>query len=266
MTSSTGCLKINQTQLNFYRLVPSFTMYTTSSILTFLALTIVYYVSRQYVAYLHYERTRKSFGCPPLSRYPSWDPVFGIDYVRAMMKALKKDMFLQFQIETYAARGAKVWRANFLGNRMVYSAEPENMKAMSTSHKDAFAVEPIRVGNGAITPFTGPGVSSTDGARWQASRDLVKPYFERAGFSNLERLSGHMDCLIGKIPKDGSTVDMQPLFQRWVCFSQLYGGLVPFKLYSTDQLSSSLTHQPTFSLASQLTHSSTLSETGLDVI
>lgn len=146
-------------------------------VLTLAVVAIVYYISRQYVAYLHYERTRKSFGCPSLSQYPSWDPIFGIDYVRAVMKALKMDAFFHFQTDTYEARGAKVWRANFLGNRMVYSAEPENMKAMSTLDRDAFAVGPIRIGNGAITPFTGPGVSSTDGVRWQASRDLVKPYF-----------------------------------------------------------------------------------------
>lgn len=201
----------------FYHLERSVIMYTASTLLAFLAISIVYYIGRQYVEYFHYERTRKSFGCPSLSRYPSWDPIFGIGYVKAMLKALKEDRFLQFQSETYAARGAKVWEANFLGNRMLYSAEPENMKAMSTSHKDDFAVEPIRIANGAITPFTGPGVSSSDGAKWQASRDLVKPYFERGGFSNLDRLSGHVDRLIEKIPKDGSTVDMQPLFQRWVC-------------------------------------------------
>ncbi|TVY82883.1 Cytochrome P450 monooxygenase lepH [Lachnellula suecica] len=190
-------------------------MYTTSTILAFLGTSIIYYVFRQYAEYLRYERARKSLGCPPLSQYPSWDPIFGIGYVKAMLKALKEDRFLQFQSETYAARGAKVWTANFLGNRMVYSSEPQNMKAMSTSHKDAFAVEPIRIANGAITPFTGPGVSSSDGAKWQASRDLVKPYFERGGFSNLDRLSGHMDRLIDKIPRDSSAVDMQPLFQRW---------------------------------------------------
>jgi len=98
----------------------------------------------------------------------------------------------------------------------VYSSAPENMKAMSTSQKDAFAVEPIRIANGAITPFQGRGVSSSDGAKWQESRDLVKPYFERGGFANLERLVQHVDRLLSKIPEDGSTIDMQPLFQRWV--------------------------------------------------
>ncbi|XXG98990.1 hypothetical protein Hte_005323 [Hypoxylon texense] len=156
---------------------------------------------------------RRQFGCPPLRRYPSWEPVLGLDYVAAMIKALKHNRFLEFQKETYA--GSKAWAANFMGNRMVYNSDPENMKALSTSHTDCFAVEPIRVANGAITPFTGRGVSSSDGAKWRASRELVKPYFERAAFSNLDRLSRHVDRLISKIPTDGSTVDMQPLCQRW---------------------------------------------------
>ncbi|KAM0802942.1 putative cytochrome P450 [Usnea florida] len=183
--------------------------------ISILSIAIVYWVGRAILNYIHYERARAKLGCPPMKQYPSVDKLLGLDYVYAMFKALKENRFLEFQTETYSARGSKVWTANFMGNRMIYSSEPANMKAMSTSHKEDFAVEPIRVANGAITPFTGRGVSSSDGAKWQFSRDLVKPYFERAAFSNLERLSTHVDRLISKIPTDGSTVDMQPLFQRW---------------------------------------------------
>ena len=182
----------------------------------FLAVAVLgvgWWLARVALGRLRYERTRRLLGCPPLERYPARDRVLGLDYVWALMRALKEDRVLAFQEETYSAR---VWTANFLGSRMVYSVEPEHMKAVSTTHRDCFAIEPIRVGNGAITPFTGRGVSSSDGAEWAAARKLVKPYFERAGFANLDRLSGHVDRLIGKIPTDGSTVDMQPLLQRWV--------------------------------------------------
>lgn len=191
-------------------------MFTAPLSLSILPLVLLCWVGHSYLSYLHYERTRAQFGCPPLKRYPSWDRILGLDYVYAMFKALKEHRFLEFQTETYSARGSKVWTANFAGNRMVYSSEPENMKAMSTSRNNCFAVEPIRVANGAITPFTGRGVSSSDGPKWQHSRDLVKPYFDRGGFSNLGRLRGHVDRLLNRVPTDGTTVDMQPLFQRWV--------------------------------------------------
>lgn len=178
---------------------------------------IIFFVSRACIRYIQYERMRKQFRCPPHKRYPSRDPILGLDYVWAMVKALKENRFLDFQKETYRATGGKAWAANFLGNRMVYTADAENIKALSTHNMDAFAIEPVRVGNGAITPYTGRGVSSSDGQKWQWSRDLVKPYFDRGGFANVRRLAPHVDRLICKIPLDGSTVDMQELFQRWVC-------------------------------------------------
>jgi cytochrome P450 monooxygenase len=184
-------------------------------IFTGFALAILYVLCR-FVKYIQYERLRKTLGCAPLPIYPSKDKMLGIDYVYAMMKALKMDRFLQFQKDTYAMFNFTAWTANFLGNNMIYSCDAENMKAISTSHRDCFAVEPIRVGNGAITPFTGRGVSSLDGPKWHSSRELVKPYFERAAFSNLGRLAVHVDRLISKIPRDGSSVDMQQLLQRWV--------------------------------------------------
>jgi cytochrome P450 len=182
--------------------------------LSLIPLAVVYWLVCGLLNYLRYERTRKQLGCPPLRKYPARDMILGLDYVYAMLRALKENRFFEFQKETYA--GSKAWTANFLGNRMIYSSEPENMKALSTSHVDCFAIEPIRVANGATTPFTGRGVSTSDGAKWQASRDLVKPYFDRAAFANLNRLAGHVDRLMSKIPTDGSTIDMQPLFQRWV--------------------------------------------------
>jgi len=199
-------------------------------VVALLGLSILYFVGCSFFNYLRYERKRKELGCPPLKRYPGWDPIMGTDYVYAMFRALAENRFLEFNRETYAARGAKTWTATFMGNRMVYSSEPENMKAMSTSHKDCFAVEPIRVGNGAITPFQGRGVSSADGPKWQYSRDLVKPYFERDGFSNIERLREHVDRLVSKIPCDGSTVDMQPLFRRWVSRNTLSSTSYEFEL------------------------------------
>jgi cytochrome P450 len=174
---------------------------------------ITFKILESVTQFFRYERMRKSLDCPPLRKYPGWDLIYGLDFVYANLKALKAHRFLEFQKLNYTT---KVWTANFFGNRMVYSSEGENMKALSTTERDCFAIEPIRVSNGAITPFTGRGVSTSDGEKWQQSRNLVKPYFERAAFTNLDRLGAHTDRLISKIPTDGSKVDMQPLCQRWV--------------------------------------------------
>jgi len=176
-------------------------------------LSIVFRAFKSIAQYVRYERMRKALNCPPLRAYPGWDMMYGLDFVYANLKALKFHRFLEFQKQNYIT---KVWTAKFFGNRMIYSSEGENMKALSTTHRECFAIEPIRVANGAITPFTGRGVSTSDGEKWQQSRNLVKPYFERAAFTNLDRLGLHTNRLISKIPINGSTVEMQSLCQRWV--------------------------------------------------
>ncbi|EAW25753.1 uncharacterized protein NFIA_045730 [Aspergillus fischeri NRRL 181] len=191
-------------------------MFTAPLSIAILSITLLYWVVRVYLNYLRYERTAAQFGCPPLKHYPGWDRILGLDYVYAMFKALKEDRFLEFQTETYSARGSKVWTANFMGNRMVYSSEPENMKAMSTLQRDCFAVEPIRVANGAITPFTGRGVSSSDERDWP-HRDMVTVmrglrlrlqlssflflHRDKEWFATCKRIHGFLDGYIDKAYK-----------------------------------------------------------------
>ncbi|KAL2071164.1 hypothetical protein VTL71DRAFT_12399 [Oculimacula yallundae] len=180
-----------------------------------LLLTCLYCGVRKFVNHIIYTRARKAMGCLPMKRYSHLDPLFGLDYIYAMLSALKQNRFLEYQKELYRSQHAKTFEAKFLGLRMIFSSESENMKAMSTSQQKNFGVAPIRSENGALQPFGGDGVSSTDGHIWQFSRDLIKPYFSRSDYSNLRRLDVHVDRLLEKIPRDGSTFDIQPLFQRW---------------------------------------------------
>ncbi|KAI2601732.1 cytochrome P450 [Hypoxylon sp. NC1633] len=214
------------------------TLFTLHLAVSFLTLTLAYFIGRACLSHLAYERKLAKLGCSSPRRYPSWDRVSGLDYVCAMMRALRKDRLTAFLRDTYAAMGWRPWTANFLGTRMVYTTDPAHMKALSTTHRECFAIEPIRVGNGALAPFTGRGVSSSDGPRWAASRELVLPYFDRAAFTNLNRLRSHADRLLSKIPSDGSTVDMQPLLQRWFLDTStefLFGETVNCLDYSAEE-------------------------------
>lgn len=55
-----------------------------------------------------------------------------------------------------------------------------------------------------------------DGDMWQYSRDLIKPYFSRSGYSDLHRLEAHVDRLLDRVPTDNTTFDLQPLLQNLV--------------------------------------------------
>ncbi|KAL7905491.1 cytochrome P450 [Trichoderma velutinum] len=176
---------------------------------------VVAYVLQSISESISYRRKTKARGCGELKTYPHWDPIWGLDFVVSMSSAFKEHRFLSWMQVTWAKMGRKTFRARFLGMRMVYSSEMENMKAMSTSQWEEFVVEPIRMGNGVAGPVTGRGVSTSDGDFWHYSRGMTKPYFERQGFANTERLKPFTDKLLDLIPTDGAACDMQELIRRW---------------------------------------------------
>jgi hypothetical protein len=176
----------------------------------------IWFLGRWVVAATRYSRKTKSHGCGTLKSYPHREPLLGLDFVLSMSAAFKEHRWLSWMEDTWASVGAKTWQARFMGSRMIYSSEMENMKAMSTSQWQEFVLEPIRVDNGVATPFTGKGVSTADGAFWHRSRDFIKPYFERQAFANLDRLQLTTDRMLDLIPTDGTTFDMQVLIRRWV--------------------------------------------------
>lgn len=180
-------------------------------------MAILYYATRALSKHMHYNREKRARGCGDIKAYRHYDPLFGLDFAYSLSKAFREHRWLAWQKEVHATQKAKTFKANFLGSRMVYSSESDNMKAMSTSHWKDFGIEPLRRANGVIDPIGGPGVSTSDGDLWQFSRDLIKPYFTRSGYSNLGRLEAHVDKLLDLVPRDGSSFDLQPLLQRWVC-------------------------------------------------
>ncbi|KAB8077610.1 cytochrome P450 [Aspergillus leporis] len=163
----------------------------------------------------HYSKQQKARGCGEIKHYRHRDPILGLDFVYTVSKAFKEHRWLPWQQELFAAQGVKTFQANFLGSRAIYTCESENMKAMSTTYWREFGLEPLRRGSGAADPVAGPGVSTVDGPMWDFSRNIIKPYFTRDGYSNLARLEVFVNRLLHLVPTDGSTFDMQPLLQRW---------------------------------------------------
>ena len=65
-----------------------------------------------------------------------------------------------------------------------------------------------------FTPVLGDGIFTTDGAAWEHSRSMLRPNFSRSQVGDLDTFETHVQHLINAIPRDGSTVDLQPLFFR----------------------------------------------------
>ena len=67
-----------------------------------------------------------------------------------------------------------------------------------------------------VNPFIGKGVFSTDGAYWKHSRELIRPMFAKAQISDFAALDIHVNRMMARVPRDGSTVDLQGLLKLMV--------------------------------------------------
>lgn len=61
--------------------------------------------------------------------------------------------------------------------------------------------------------LVGDGLMSTDGLTWKARRAILTPIFAQATHHQ-HLFEQHVTRLLDLIPEDGSTVDLQPLFDR----------------------------------------------------
>lgn len=93
------------------------------------------------------------------------------------------------------------------GNPTLNTIATENVRAINIS-KD-FGAEAMRLAG--MENFCGRGFITTDGETWNQSRKFLKPSFNLNKLRDLTILSNEVDILISGLPKDGTTVDLQPL-------------------------------------------------------
>ncbi|RFU74921.1 hypothetical protein TARUN_7339 [Trichoderma arundinaceum] len=97
-----------------------------------------------------------------------------------------------------------------MGQYFITTIDPENVKALLSSQFSDF-----NSGKKSLFgPFIGDSMLTTDGTLWKHSRALVRPHLGKDQVEDLSRLEGHIQNLFKRLPKDGSTVDLQELFFR----------------------------------------------------
>jgi cytochrome P450 len=154
----------------------------------------------------------KAHGCKPVPAYPHKDPVFGFDLFFEGFKLLKTGGYLSRTQERYGRvnNGVNTFTQLILGDRVVVTCEPENIKSiLATKFKD-FEFPKSR--KEAFLPLLGHGIFTTDGKEWEASRALLRPSFARSLIGDLDIFASHVSKMIARIPQDGSIVDLQELF------------------------------------------------------
>lgn len=163
--------------------------------------------------FLSRRKIRAKHGCLPPPSIPQRDPIFGLDLILQFFKALKENRRNLSMNQLFQVHG-HTFQSVTLGTTAIYTIEPKNLQAVFATDFASWGVEPMRLF--AFEPFVGKGIMCADGAFWEQSRALIKPTFTRAQIADLHltAYSVHVSKLLDLLPKDGSTVDLQPLFSR----------------------------------------------------
>ena len=177
-----------------------------------LTLGLVYYLGQRLTIEARRRKLISDHGCKPPTKFPVWDPVFGLDVMYKTVKAhsgktmlsTKRAMHEQYGM-THSSRLATV--------STISTIEPENIKAvLATNFKDFHVGIPRRR---AFAPVVANSILVADGLEWEHSRAFLRPSFSKSQVGDLQTLEVHFQHLLETIPKDGSTVDIAERFHRY---------------------------------------------------
>ncbi|KAF7541499.1 hypothetical protein G7054_g523 [Neopestalotiopsis clavispora] len=179
---------------------------------TLVSIWMLALVSKKLGTWIHERSMMRRHGCQDPPKYPHKDPFFGIDLFLLYKKAFQERNFGQLNWDLFQKYG-KTHVCNGIGVRRIKTMNPEITKFVHATYFDHFGVEHIRSG---AEYLWGDGITVVDGEKWAARRKLIKPAFEVIHIANLENrnLGKHVERLMALIPRDGSTVDLMPLFRR----------------------------------------------------
>jgi len=182
----------------------------TLSLLALTSLYTLYHLTLYLITTHRRNLISRKHGCKPIPSYPHKEPIFGLDIFLENSRLMKTGGFMEAVQARYHRLNTYTYTQLFLGDRVINTAEPENIKAVLATQFKEFELPPRR--KNAFRPTFGHGIFTTDGKEWEASRALLRPNFTRSQVGDLETFEGHIGKLIERIPKGGETVDLQQLF------------------------------------------------------
>lgn len=98
------------------------------------ALWLVY---RRLSLYIKHRKFQQTHQCSPAPALPQYDRVFGIDLMLENFKSWKAGRFLD-RLQSRFDRAGNTYSATVAGDRITYTMEPENIKAIFADKFDDF--------------------------------------------------------------------------------------------------------------------------------
>ncbi|KAI4271167.1 MAG: hypothetical protein LQ337_006202 [Flavoplaca oasis] len=179
--------------------------------LILLSLTVIYRLYLGLKKRRHNQRFINNHACEPAKALPAKYP-FGVDLLIDDLKNLKEHKVLETWQKRFQNLECTTFSAKQLHVQYLATTEPENIKSILATDFKSYSVGDVR--KRGLRPILGDGIFTTDGTEWQHSRDMLRPCFARSQIGDRNLFEKHFQHLLGEIPRDGSTVDLQDLFFR----------------------------------------------------
>jgi len=137
---------------------------------------------------------------------------YGISTFRENFAAVKEHRLLEWFRQRFVTVGSNTVQLEILGRQVISTCEPENLKTILALDFKKWRLSNVRTTS--FWPLLGEGIFTTNGHKWQTSRNLLRPNFVRNQVADMGTFEKHVTNLIAAIPRDGSTVDLAELFFR----------------------------------------------------
>lgn len=130
-----------------------------------------------------------------------------------LAKAGPEHRFLELLRGWHRSYGT-TFKARIVNRNIIFTVDPQNIQTVLALKFKDFGAGSARLN--AVRPLLGKGIFGVDGAEWEHSRALLRPNFSRTRINDTELYENHVAELIEQIPRDGSTIDLLPLFLKGV--------------------------------------------------
>ena len=200
---------------------------------------LILYIGRLLASAIWTRVKARRLGCGPVPHYPHILPI-GLDLFYIRRKAIRENRYSQLYLDHFNRYGT-TWTETSLGGGLnINTSETENIQAVGALKWEDYKKNLTRAK--AIVPIVGNGITFQDGPEWKHSREMIKPAFKRAELSDVDSFKTFVDRFLERIPRDGSTVDLQPLLRKLVSGNRALTQTIFFnflfkmlaKLYRTD--------------------------------
>ncbi|KAH8675562.1 putative cytochrome 52A4 [Xylariales sp. PMI_506] len=142
----------------------------------------------------------RRLGGAPAQTIPGKLP-FGFDIIKEQVDATMHHKNLEMWRKLFKDVPSYTAETTIVGRRIVFTADHENIKAILASQFADFGKgEPF---HREWKEFLGDSIFTTDGDKWHASRQLIRPQFVKERISDLDCFELHLDTLFKTMANGG---------------------------------------------------------------